>query len=393
MTNQIKIFVDAHCFDKEYQGARTFIKEIYSLVACKKTVQVFLGAYDIPNLKLNFPQNENIVFVQYRNNSFIRFLYDIPVIIKKNKIDYAHFQYCLPLVKNCRQILTIHDLLFKEYPLEFSFGYRFIRSILFKRSALQADMLTTVSEYSKSCMKKHFHIPEQKIYVVQNGVQNIFFGQYAKEEAGSFIENKFGVKKFILFVSRFEPRKNHISLLKVYLELELYRQGYHLVLLGHQSLKTPEFNKLLKNLSQQIRSYVLVLDQVTSNELLQFYRAAVVFVYLSKAEGFGIPPLEAAALNVPVICSNTTAMKEYSFFKSNHIDPSDSEQLKKRLVTVLNGAENKLQLKSISEHIRQKYSWEDSAEKLYRLIVHDAMNEKNNSLVKNKIQNVKEMSL
>src|SRR5882724_11334972 len=121
----VKLFVDAHVFDGKYQGTRTFIKEIYTIIAQKPGILLYLGANDTDNLKKYFPEQPNIFFIKYKSSSgLVRLVSDIPSIIKKNGIQYAHFQYIVPPIKNCRFIDTVHDVIFNEYPDEFSFIYR-----------------------------------------------------------------------------------------------------------------------------------------------------------------------------------------------------------------------------------------------------------------------------
>src|SRR5215203_2033157 len=243
-SNKVRIFVDAHVFDGEYQGTRTFIKGIYELLSKKQNILLYLGAYDIGGLKRDFQDNRRINFIKYRSKSaLIRLSYDIPDIIRTYKIDYAHFQYIVPPYKNCKFIVTTHDLLFNEYPEEFSLGYRLTKNFLFKRSALRSDIITTVSEYSKKSIYKYFGVNPQDIVVTPNGVADVFFQKHNKQESANFIYEKYGISNFILYVSRIERRKNHILLVKAFLELELYKQDYHLVLLGHQSIKVPELDK------------------------------------------------------------------------------------------------------------------------------------------------------
>ena len=105
------------------------------------------------------------------------------------------------------------------------------------------------------------------------------------------------------------------------------------------------------------------------NDLLEFYRAAEVFVYPSRAEGFGIPPLEAAALGTPVICSNTSGMEQFSFFGEYHIDPFDLDGLKTKLVKILQTPPPSGILEERSALIRQQYSWDRAAEALYESII------------------------
>src|SRR5688572_25067756 len=130
-TFPVKLFVDAHVFDKEYQGTRTYIKELYTILSENPKLQIYMGAYDIENLKNNFPPAANIIYIKYNTRSaFSRLLYSIPSLLAKYGIEYAHFQYILPPVKKCRYIVTIHDVIFNEYPGEFSFPYRVSKKLL-----------------------------------------------------------------------------------------------------------------------------------------------------------------------------------------------------------------------------------------------------------------------
>ncbi|MHA4808697.1 glycosyltransferase family 4 protein [Flavitalea flava] len=366
----IKIFADAHVFDSEFQGTRTFIKEIYAELARKPGIRLYLGACDMDNLRKEFPLTDNLVFVKYRSGSAIfRLLYDIPSIVRKYKIDFAHFQYISSPIKNCKQIVTIHDVLFNDFPQEFSLTYRLTKDLLFGISAARADIVSTVSGYSKEAINKWLRVKSENIHVIPNGVSPKFFEPYDRQQARDFISGKYGIGKFILYVSRIEPRKNHVALLKSYLELKLYEKGYYLVLLGKVSIPAPDFDNMMNRLPENIKSFIFQNSQTDDRDLLEFYRAAKVFVYPSKAEGFGIPPLEAAALQIPVICSNTSAMTDFSFFGENHINPLDNELLKTRLAGIIENPPGEANLKSIAEIIRQKYSWTLSAEKLYQAVL------------------------
>lgn len=372
----IKIFVDGHVFDGKFQGSRTFIKELYSNIAAMKDVELFLGACDINNLQQIFGNSSNIRFIKYRSQSSLtRLIFEIPRILKKHSIDYAHFQYICPLVKSCRFIVTTHDLVFNEFPEEFSLWYRLVKNLLFKTSAKKADILTTVSRYSKGSIEKFFGITGNAIHIIPNGVSNLFFADYDKENAKQFIKNKYGVEKMILLVSRFEPRKNHALLLKAYIDLELYKQGYSLALLGwHENMSNEGFNTMMKNLPDHIRPFIFMNQHADDNDLLQFYRAAELFVYPSKAEGFGIPPLEAAAVKIPVLCSNSSAMSDFSFFGTGHFDPENYSLFKSKLANAITTTANKSELNTIAATVQSNYNWKQSAAALYQLIQTDRAN-------------------
>lgn len=332
-------------------------------------MRLYLGAHDMATLGAIFPPSDNVVLVPYKTRSRVkRLFFEIPAIIRKHKIDYAHFQYVSPLWKNCRQIVTVHDVLFKDFPGEFPLSYRIEKSVLFTISALRADILTTVSAYSGKAIKKFLHTGDRPIHVVPNGINERFFEPYDEEASRIYIREKYGLENFILYVSRIEPRKNHLLVLKAWQELELYRQGIRLAFLGHRAIPVPELETALAALPDEQMAMVLINSNVNDEDLLEMYRAARIFVYPSRAEGFGIPPLEAAALQKPVLCSNTSAMKDFSFFGANHIDPDDIEGFKARMSAILKNEPSRVFLREVAAIIRRDYSWDGAARKLYELL-------------------------
>jgi glycosyltransferase involved in cell wall biosynthesis len=371
---RIRIFVDAHVFDGPFQGSRTFIEGLYNQLTLKKDIELFIAAYDIESLKKFFPGSENVHFIRYKTTSrYFRLLFDIPFLVWKHKIDYAHFQYVVPLFKNCRFILTIHDMVFCELLNDYSFSYRFSKKKIYKFSASRADLITTVSEYSRNSIKRHLGTKTKPIHIITNGISEKFFEDYDKENAVTYISNKYDYRNYILYLSRIEPRKNHLFLLKAFTELKLYEKGLNLLIVGNPALPTPELAEYFASLDDEIKSRIFFDPGIVNDDLIQLYRAARIVVYPSKAEGFGIPPLEAAAAKLPVICSNTTGMNEFNFFGENHIDPYNYEQFRERLKLMVEHPPSPETLSVISKTVADKYNWEEPAEKFYNMIIGGSM--------------------
>lgn len=209
--------------------------------------------------------------------------------------------------------------------------------------------------------------------VLPNGLNSDYLNYKGQENSTDYIAKKYGIQNYILYVSRFEPRKNHIALLKAFHELKLAEQGYSLVLLGFKSIYSADFENYFRQLAPEIKQRVYMSDKTNDLDLYHFYKGTRLFVYPSKAEGFGLPPVEAAALNVPVICSNLTAMQEYTFFGKNHIDPTDTDVLKHRMAAVLSHSPNEEELLQIAAEVRSRYHAGASAKTLYGAI-HDLFN-------------------
>ncbi len=366
-----KIFVDAHVFDGEFQGTLTYIKEIYLKILEKnQNITIYFGANKIENVKKVFDKFENAKYVEYKSkNSFSRIFVEIPRIINKIKCTHAHFQYIIPFNKNknCKHIVTIHDILFNDFPEEFSLTYRLKRNFLFYMSAKRADALLTVSNYSKRKISEQYHVSIDDIIVTPNAVSEEFYNfEYSKDDSRDVIKNNFGIGNYILYVSRVEPRKNQLLLLKTYLELALWNENLSLVFIGKNSLDSG-LSEYIETLSDDIKHHILWLEQVEFIDLKHFLNAAKLFVYPSKAEGFGIPPLEAAALETPVLCSNTTAMEDFDFFEPFVFDPNDAHQFKIELKKIIEKLSN-IDTKNIKTKVLLQYSWQKSANKLVEII-------------------------
>jgi glycosyltransferase involved in cell wall biosynthesis len=365
-TNKPRIFVDGRVFDTEYQGTRTYIHNLYKIIDNIGDFEIFLASCNPENAAGFFPGPANIRFVRYHTVSKLKRAFrELPEMMTRYHIDAAHYQYVAPPRKNCVQIVTIHDLLFKDFPGEFSLTYKMMKGAAFYLSAKRADLVTTVSAYSKRSIVRHFSIPEENIHVVPNGVSSFYFEPYDKQKAAMEVREKFGFRDYLLYVSRIEPRKNQLDLLRVYLELGLYRQGKCLVFVGKASLPVPQLKEILAPLEEEVRKKIFFLEDISNADLRLLYQAAELFIYPSKGEGFGIPPLEAGALGIPTICSNTTAMEDFTFFGDRHISP-DAATLKMSITRAL--AEHPSNLREISNTIRRRYGWENAAFTMNELI-------------------------
>ena len=353
---QTKIFVDCHVFDGSFQGTTTYLKGIYLEMIKEKSIEYFFAANDIEKIKNIFGEQENVYYLKYHShNKVFRLLIDIPRLIKENKIDFAHFQYIVPPIKNCKYINTIHDVLFLDYPEYFPKSYQIKNKFLFKWSAKKSDINLTVSQFSKEKIEKYFKI--QNILITPNAVDPIYYEKYDKTTCKQQVKETYNLDKYWLYISRWEPRKNHDTLLKVFVENKFYN-NYSLVFIGDKAIENRAYNNYYQTLSEEIKSKILTLNKVDFQELLVLLRGADLSVYPSFAEGFGIPPLESVAAGIPTACSNKTAMKDFKFIEENQFDPSDKKNMLEIIKKTL--AEN-IDSSKI-ETLKTQYNWKLSAQ-------------------------------
>ncbi len=362
MSKQIRILVDCHVFDGTFQGTTTYLKGIYSAFILDKSYRFFLASNDSKNLETIFGTHENVTYVDYKySNKYLRLLFNIPSIIKTYKIDFAHFQYIVPPFKSCRYIVTIHDILFMEFPQYFPLRYRLTNRFLFKWSGLTSDIVLTVSSYSKNMIKEHFKIDE--VIVTPNAVDPIYFEEYNKVQVVKEVLKKYGIKDYWIYISRWEPRKNHHSLLKVFVENGYY-QKFYLVFVGNEAIENREFSLYFKSLTTEVKSKIVFLRNVEFDELVTLLRGSNLSVYPSFAEGFGIPPLEALAARVPSICSKTTGMSDFTFMESMRFDPDNLPDIKACIDANINSKVNN----DVLKEMKKSYNWSTSLSKLKNAI-------------------------
>ena len=231
-------------------------------------------------------------------------------------------------------------------------------------SAKRADLLLTVSEYSRKEIKRHFKITEDRIYVTSNCVSIV------NDKVGlTDVKAKYGLDRYILTVSRIEPRKNHQMLLKAFLELQLYKLGYKLVIVGAMDLKNKIFNTLYKSMTDEEKESVLIF-QASYLDLVALYKQAALFVFPSFAEGFGIPPIEAVAYSCPTLCRNQTAMAEFDFFHECFFSPYDIQELKNKIMYFIQNDVTPI-CEALQKEIVARYNWKNVGEQLCQLIKDD----------------------
>lgn len=359
----MRLLVDAHVFDGRFQGTRTYLEGLYTHLTQHKDIDFFFASTKEEKLKDVFGEADNIHYVHLNGEGRLkRLAIEFPHIIEEKKIDYAHFQYISPLFKTCREIVTLHDLLFMDFPQFFPAKYKAKNEFFFRRSAKRADVLLTVSEFSKDEIVRHFGINAEEIQLTYNSILP------ATEITDDVdLNKKYGLGKYILTVSRIEPRKNHLALLKAFVELGLADRGYQLVMVGGKDLEYEDFFEYFDGLAEYLKQSILFL-QVPFSDLVALYRHASMFVFPSYGEGFGIPPIEAIAYGCPLLCSNATAMAEFGLPEEITFKPDDLEELKEKMSKQL---ERPLDVLTYSCRVLSKYDWHQIADGFYDILMED----------------------
>ncbi len=259
--------------------------------------------------------------------------------IKKNKIDVFH-GLAQELPKDIRRsgaksIVTIHDLIFLKHP---EFYKPIDRKIYFSKvkfAVNSADHIIAISEQTKDDIIKTFNIPEEKISIIYQSCNEVFYNKRTSLELNK-VKLKWNLpQEYILYVGALNENKNvkvileALNLLKGKIDLPLVIVGkgdaYKNILIEYATKH---------NLLGQLIFASEVADP-TPIELSSFYQLASVFILPSFYEGFGIPILESRFSGTPVIASNSSCLDEAGGGNSLYFKPDSAEKLVEQIFNIL----------------------------------------------------------
>lgn len=254
------------------------------------------------------------------------------------------------------KITTIFDLAFLRHPDWFSKKYYYFYKTLLPIAIRNSKAILTISNFSKKEIIDLLHVQMNKIHLVYCSVSEVFRGGDETNLATS-------KKQYILSVSSIDPRKNFYNLILAFNKLDI--TGLELMIIGseHSVFNNRDLKKAI-----QSNKNIHFTGYLSDEELVQQYKNAILFVYPSIYEGFGMPPLEAMAFGCPAIVSNTTSLPEVCGDAAYYIDPYDINDIADGMKEVLENHGLREQLIRNGYARIKLFSWEKSAKHVSEII-------------------------
>jgi glycosyltransferase involved in cell wall biosynthesis len=222
--------------------------------------------------------------------------------------------------------------------------------------ALRSVRILTVSDYSKRRIAGLVGVPVEKITVTGGAPGS----KYRPTESSVRTRSESGlpeVEDFVLGFASAAPRKNTRLLMEVYAELPMrLRRAHPLVLVcTHTSAYKACYHSAQ---SLGIAESTFLVSQPSDDQLLLLYNAALVFVFPSLDEGFGLPPLEAMSCGTPVIAADAGSLPEILGEAALLVDPSSRDELLNAMVRALTQPDLRVGLAQRGLDRRGLYSWD-----------------------------------
>lgn len=255
-------------------------------------------------------------------------------------------------------VVTVHDMIHENY-LEYYAGNATIehKRLLMER----ADRIVAVSHTTKNdILKVYPQIDKNKIVVIHHGCESTKQEIHSEE-----FERKYaGFSSFILFVGNRDRYKNFMNFAKASADIMSQKGDMGLVCVGGGEL-LPEEAEVFQE--KNCRNRVIQVA-ASDDELTWLYQHAACFVFPSKAEGFGIPILEAWKNECPVVAADTECFREVGGNAVLFFEPDSIEMLEEKICEAL--TENaRRKLVDMGRKRSAEFSWDKCAQKhleLYR---------------------------
>lgn len=293
----------------------------------------------------------------------------LPARLARIRADLVHSP-CLgpPLVHPGRLVVTLHDFIPQKTPRAFgrASGWYFTKLIPYLQR--RADALIANSEATKREAVEVLKVAPEKITVVP-----MFASPSLTQAAGvAGVEQAPGLAgRYFLFVGTLEERKNPAGVILAYARLpEEVRAEAGLRMVGRRTDHTVDLTALVYRLG--LASRVRFLDYVSDVELAREYSHALALVFLSRYEGFGIPPLEAMTLGVPAILSDIPAFNETFADASIQVPLGNEQAAADAMMKVCSDVETRIGLINRGKALAAKFGVERTAREtmeVYRKVV------------------------
>lgn len=358
----IKFSIDSETTGSQRTIAECLIREIAKFhtetILITRTPTYFeklniknLKIVKIPNFKIG-----NVILRTIVNKIVDQLILEI--ILLKNSISVIYHPYNTEAIWKTffvPQIITVHDLIPVIYP-QFFKKLQYFWKYFNKPAINNSKVVIAVSENTKKDIVNYLGVDPEKIQVIYNGFNAL--DEHIDKQQSSYTPLEFDVynnKYFFYLASSLYPHKNLNNLVKAFDDFRKTHSDYHLVVLG---IPIDRFQKDLNTVINSAKNTV-ILNNVSNRELKLLFQQSIGFIYPSLYEGFGIPPLEAMALGIPVASSYAASLPEVCGDACIYFNPAEVGEITDAFLRLVESDHSDMIEKGKVQIL--KFSWQKAA--------------------------------
>lgn len=298
--------------------------------------------------------------------------FKFPRILKKENLDIIHFpHFNIPILYRRPYIVTIHDLTLSFFPGQKMrrWYHRLAYHFTITNAVKKAKKIISVSKNTKSDLVDFLKVPAKKIIPIYNGISDQFTFLKDPREAEKTLKKHKITKEFLLYTGVWRSHKNLVNLIQAFDILKNEKKlDLQLVITGKPDQNYPEILNTIKRLN--LTPDIVLPGLVSEEELNHLYNAALIYVFPSLYEGFGLPPLESMKCGTPVCASSTSSISEICGNENAiYFDPLDIREMAEKIDMLYR--DSVLQGRLIERGINHaaKFTWDTTAKKTFNIIL------------------------
>lgn len=286
----------------------------------------------------------------------------LPRHAQRARADILHLTgFAAPLVSRTPVVLTVMDLIGVLFAENFPPASRFYWSKYLPFTLRAARHIITLSEHTKRDVLRLTRVPAERVTVLPPGLDARF---HVLDDAAALQDARARLalpEHFFLCVSTLEPRKGIDTLINAYAKI-VAQVDEQLVIVGKRGWYFETLFARVRAL--QLETRVHLTAYVADGDMTALYNRATAFVFPSRYEGFGYPPLEAMACGAPVISSNAASLPEVVGDAGMLCAPNDTECFARAMVEVATNESLRNKLRAQGLQRAKMFSWERAVNEL-----------------------------
>jgi glycosyltransferase involved in cell wall biosynthesis len=232
----------------------------------------------------------------------------LPLSLLRADLGLIHFpHYNLPLIKPGKFVVTVHDLFPFQFP-EIHSGVvpRIVNRMLMRNAVKRARRIITPSTATALAVKRSFPDSAERVISIPEAADDRF-NPTRDADAEAAWQLRLGVRPpYVFYLGQWKAYKNLSVLLEAFAAVRRAHPASQLVIAGDD----PRHPEVRKGAAALPEGSVVLPGRLPESAIPDLYRGAAVVVLPSRAEGFGLPVIEAMACGVPVICSDLPVLRE-----------------------------------------------------------------------------------
>jgi glycosyltransferase involved in cell wall biosynthesis len=357
-------------------GIGTYIRSlVHALGEIDKTNRYTLvnGPADVRTLA-GLPENfHHAIYARTDHNVLDHVAF--PIFLHGLSPDLVHIPLNrVPLLMIKPYVVTVHDMSSLFFEQEQSSLHMQLRRFRFRRGLARANCVIAVSEATRRDVENHMGVSPERIRRVYNAPDPGFLASATAPDAQERqrIMERYQIDyPFLLYAGNIRRHKNIPRLVEAFavareqLAAHPTYKDLRLVIIGDTISQYPAVRQAV--IKSRVESVVRFLGFVPFDTLRCFYESAAAFVFPSRYEGFGLPPLEAMACGTPVVTSNVSSLPEVVGDAAILVNPEHVFDIARGIHDVLLNEELRARMIRRGREQAARFSWSWTARQVLEI--------------------------